>query len=203
MTASPEHPPCRTIAVFDFDDTLVKGDSFFPFLIYIAGLPKVLAVLMVSLVTYHLSARFRGEELRTYIKNKMLKEIVKGKKLSDLTHVTDRMHKEVLWLDPQLYLLRDHHQKGHHIVIASGGLDLYLPALLRNIPHHALICTDVGIKDGVITGDMIHGNCVRFCKAERVRAYMESQGGFDDSWGYGNAPHDLPMLALMKHQTVV
>ncbi|MDD3371960.1 MAG: haloacid dehalogenase-like hydrolase, partial [Alphaproteobacteria bacterium] len=67
----------------------------------------------------------------------------------------------------------------------------------------ALICTDIGVENGVITGDMIHGNCVRLKKAERVEAWLAEHGPFDESFGYGNYPHDVPMLNLVKHRIIV
>jgi phosphoserine phosphatase len=100
-------------------------------------------------------------------------------------------------------MLFDHHAKGHTIVIASGGLDLYLPALVKDLPPCAVICTEMEIKDGIITGEMTNGNCVRQRKAELVAAYMAAHGPFDASWGYGNFPHDLPMLELVKYRTIV
>lgn len=195
--------PARTIAVFDFDDTLAKGDSFFPFLTLLAGKTKVALCLFYALISYYLQPTYNRTEMRTFVKDRMIKGLVKGKNVAEITSVAEKMHAEQTWLRPQLDALMGHHDKGHHIVIASGGLALYLPTLLRDIPHNALICTDIAVTDGIVMGEMTNGNCVRQCKADRVREYMQQNGGFDDSWGYGNAPHDLPMLQLMQHKTVV
>ncbi len=62
-----------------------------------------------------------------------------------------------------------------------------------------MICTTVDIA----TGAMTSGNCVRRHKAEMVAEYMASHGPFGNSWGYGNLPHDLPMLELMKNRIVI
>jgi phosphoserine phosphatase len=99
--------------------------------------------------------------------------------------------------------LRDHHAQGDKIVIASGGLDLYLPELLQNIPYDALICTQIGTSDDIVTGEMINGNCVRLRKAELVGAWLAANGPFEQSFGYGNYPHDVPMLGLLKHRIIV
>jgi phosphoserine phosphatase len=75
--------------------------------------------------------------------------------------------------------------------------------MVKNLPHHALLCTDVGVGDGVVIGDMPLGNCVRQGKAERVATYMKEHGPFGESWGYGNFPDDVPMMNLMKYRVIV
>ncbi|NTU76734.1 MAG: haloacid dehalogenase-like hydrolase, partial [Alphaproteobacteria bacterium] len=81
--------------------------------------------------------------------------------------------------------------------------DVYLSALLEKVPYDALICTRLQAKDDVLTGLMESGNCVRQRKAELVAAYLAAHGPFAESWGYGNLPHDLPMLALVQHKIIV
>lgn len=88
------------------------------------------------------------------------------------------------------------------MVIASGGLDLYLPTVLKAVPYDELICTRAEVT-GALTGAMVGGNCVRARKAAMVQDWLDRHGRFEDSWGYGNAPHDLPMMALMKNRVVI
>ncbi|MDP9195917.1 MAG: haloacid dehalogenase-like hydrolase, partial [Pseudomonadota bacterium] len=63
--------------------------------------------------------------------------------------------------------------------------------------------TDLEVVDGILTGRMDGGNCVRQEKARRVRAFLEQHGPFDETWGYGNRPHDIPMLDLLDHRIIV
>lgn len=145
----------------------------------------------------------RGAETRTYVKARLLKELLGGKRKEEVAAAIDRIR---LWpreKEPAMGALRAHRAKGHTIVIASGSLDLYLPALLARIPHDAVICTKMEIKKGVVTGRMTLGNCVRKTKAAMVKAYLDTHGPFADSWGYGNAPHDVPMLEHLNHRIIV
>ena len=146
--------------------------------------------------------RPRGDA-RTFIKSRLLMALLAGRRIDAFDAARRKLRRWVVWLEPTLRALREHHAQGHHIVIASGGLDLYLPTLLRDVPHDALICTQMEIKDGLVTGAMLSQNCVRERKAERVAAYLAAHGPFEDSWGYGNMPHDLPMLALVRHRVIV
>ncbi|MDX9689322.1 MAG: HAD family hydrolase [Alphaproteobacteria bacterium] len=187
---------CR-IAIFDFDATLAQGDSLWPFLETVAGSCACYTHLFSSLSSYFFVPEGKGR--RTALKEELLHKTLAGRNISSIQHAIDRMQFWPRWL-PTLNDLRRHHQAGHHILIASGSLDLYMPTMLRDVPYDGLICTEMERDaNGVLTGRMVSGNCVRKGKAERVKAYMQAHGPFIESWGYGNAPHDLPMLELVDH----
>ena len=200
----PQNP--KAIAIFDFDHTLITGDSFFPFLDFVVGRPRAWSALIKALWDYALersNPENKNLELRTFVKAKLLKTLLSGKTLSE---IEPAVRKASLWQTfnaPIQDALREHHANGHHIVIASGGLDLYLPILLEKIPYHGLICTQIGITADVISGEMVSGNCVREHKAEMVAAYLKKYPAYSESWGYGNYPHDIPMMMLLKHRIIV
>ncbi len=191
--------PSRVLAVFDFDDTLVEGDSFMPFLRAVAGGVKTTQALAEGLAKIALSKDSTTDN-RTRLKAHLVQRLLTGRTPSSLASALATLRRWRRWKENVHMRLLDHHAKGHTVVIASGGLDLYLPTLLHDVPHHALLCTEIEVKDGVITGAFPQGNCVRQRKAERVADFMKKNGRFTESWGYGNAPHDLPMLELMTHR---
>ena len=198
----------RQLAVFDFDGTLIEGDSLWPFLMYVAGWPRVAAALGEAALLFAL--RFlknkndpRLADRRSFLKGQLLHRLLAGRKPDELRPAIDKLYKWQKWNKPIRDVLLDHYNKGHQIVIASGGLDLYLPELLMDLPPRALICTRIEVRDGVVTGAMPSGNCVRARKTEILARYIEKNGPFAESWGYGNFPHDLPMLALLKHRIII
>ncbi|MFY9288058.1 MAG: HAD family hydrolase [Alphaproteobacteria bacterium] len=198
----------NTIAVFDFDHTLVHHDSFWAFMALVAGWPKTIMAFIQSLAT--LAQKYiqnpndpNVRDYRTFLKDQLLKRLLAGRAIKDLAPAIEQLHGWQRWNDGVRKNLLDHHAQGHHIVVASGGLDLYLHELLKDTPINALICTAVGVKDGFVTGEMVSGNCVRLRKAEMVASYMQQHGPFLNSWGYGNLPHDLPMLALVRHRIII
>ncbi|MDP9127405.1 MAG: haloacid dehalogenase-like hydrolase [Pseudomonadota bacterium] len=201
-------PSAKTIAVFDFDHTLVESDSFWPYLGYAAGWPKTIGAFGEGLARLG-ARRFKDKagwpetDIRTFLKAHLLSRLLAGRAESQLQDAAVKLTEWTTWKEPVRQALLDHAAAGHHIVIASGGLHLYLPELLKDLPHHGLICTEIGILDGVITGEMVSGNCVRDRKAELVAQYLSKHGPFEESWGYGNLPHDLPMLNLMKHRVII
>ena len=67
----------------------------------------------------------------------------------------------------------------------------------------AVIGTDLEIVNGKLTGKLAGANCIRDEKARRVAEWVSQNGPFQESWGYGNRPHDLAMLALTDNPVVV
>ena len=189
-----------TIAIFDFDGTLVSGDSLLPFLAHIKGWPKVLGSLAEGVV----KAQYpKAPDFRTAVKERLLMKNLAGVPLAQAQEAAENLTSWAKWKIPQLQALEQHRARGHHIVVATGGLEIYILPLLRELNVNAVLATKMEVVDGVLTGHMEGGNCVREEKARRVAAYMQEHGPFTDSWGYGNLPRDLPMLQLVKRRVVV
>ena len=198
----------REIAVFDFDHTLVQHDSFWSFMAAVAGWPRTLLAFAEAFLRLSIhSLRNRHDAIpddpRTFIKAFLMEKLLGGKTLIQLKPAIELIKSKQQWVESVRAKLMDHHVKGRHIVIASGALDIYLSQLVIGLPHDALICTKAETIDGIITGRMAEGNCVRQRKAEMLRDYMAANGPFGESWGYGNYPHDVPMLDLLKHRIIV
>ncbi len=195
----------RRVAIFDFDNTLILGDSLMPFLRYAVGPIRAYATAIEGIVRYAV-LRAQGKEtasLRTSVKDFLLHRLLKGHTRDELSKAIAKTCQWQRVNEPVMQTLREHRERGDMIVIASGSLDVYLGELLRGVPHDVLICTDIGVQNGILTGEMINGNCVRLKKAERLKAWLETHGPFDETFGYGNYPHDVPMLNLVKHRVIV
>ncbi len=198
----------RVLAVFDFDHTLITGDSMWPFLTDFAGWPRVLfslseAVLLLAIRYFKNKNDPALTDPRTFIKAHLLRHLLQGTPLHRFRPAIEATCRWQQWIAPMRQKLLDHHARGHHIVIASGSLDIYLPQLVKDLPHHALLCTRMEVIHDYTTGNMLSGNCVRQRKAEIVGEYIAAHGPFDESWGYGNFPHDVPMLNLLTHRILV
>lgn len=200
MKASPCDSVKRCIAVFDFDGTLAAHDSLWPFLVAVAGLPRCLYAMACGVLKALLLRE--DSDRRTVMKEVLLSKILAGRQLKDLGPAIERMRTWPRWLD-SAEALRRHAAQGCHILIATGGLDLYVKEMLGELPYHAILCTEMEVCDGALTGRMLHGNCVRLKKAELVAAYLKEKGPYAESWAYGNAPHDLPMMELTTHRIII
>lgn len=188
-----------TLAIFDFDQTLIRGDSLWPFLVLAAGWPRAVSAAVVATLQTVLT---KTDDRRTLFKAVLLRRALAGLSAARAKQAAEALEDKIHWL-PTRERLQQHWQQGHIIIIASGGLDLYLPNLLRDLPPHQLICTQLEIADGRLTGAMQRGNCVRQAKADKVQQALKALGVTGDSWGYGNFPHDVPMLALVNQRVII
>ena len=189
------------VAFFDFDGTLAHSDSLLPFLCRVAGYPRcAFAFLQAVFLSLFLP---RASDRRTFIKEKILFDLLKGKHVAVLAPSVEQMRTWPCWIESSVQALRAHHAQGHKIVVATGSLDLYIGAMLAGLPVDDVLCTRMEVVDGVLTGRMDGGNCVRQRKASLVASYLLEHGPFDESWAYGNAPHDVPMMEKTTHRIVV
>ncbi len=188
----------RAVAIFDFDGTLVRDDSLPAFVSCCVGWPRtVVAALVAGLLTLGASDR------RTAFKAIWLKLTLSGFAVERLPAVLERLEPRLVWIEQSLMRLQWHKQRGDLIVIASGGLDVYLAHILRAYAPDHFLCTAIEQVEGRLTGTMVGGNCVREEKARRVQELLHSLGAHGEVWAYGNLPHDLPMLRLATHQVIV
>jgi len=194
------------VAFFDFDGTLIHGDSLPMFVGEVIGRRRAalaLADAIRSSLHRHVRGRGPGADFPGSVKAIFLKRTLRGLALADAVAAAERMVPRVRWHAPLLDILKAHQDRGHRVVIATGALDLYMPALLRGLEVDDLLATGMEVVDGVLTGRLGTANCVRLDKAERVRAWIDRHGPIGGTWGYGNRPSDLPMLALMQRGEVV
>jgi len=189
----------RGVAFFDFDGTLVKGDSLIPYLGYAAGWPRTL----FSFARALLKPDKNQMDWRTGVKAALLRHTLKGIPYEQARAAASKLAPLRMWKEVAHKALLRHKADGYTIVVATGALELYIHQLLADLPVDLVIATEMEVKDGILTGAIQGGNCVRQEKARRVEAYLKTHGPFDVSYGYGNAPHDLPMLALLDHKTVI
>lgn len=194
-------------AFFDFDGTLVRGDSLLPFLSQVVGSRRARLSLVQAIRTgFLLPGRARGGrggDVRTMIKEVLLTLTLKGVPLAEAQAAAERLAGWPRWNARIRGELDRHRDAGRHIVVATGALAVYMPVLLRGLPVDHLLATELEVEDGVLTGRMAGGNCVRASKAERVARYLAEHGPFGETWGYGNRPSDLAMLDLLHNRTIV
>lgn len=194
------------LAVFDFDGTLIAGDSLMPFLEGVAGRTRTRLALARAIqggLARHAAGR-GAMDLRTTIKSLLLVNTLAGVPLERARAAGTAMRSWVRWHPPMVEALRRHKEKGDTVVVATGALSLYMPGLLEGLPVDALLATGLEVREGLLTGRLeADGNCVREEKARRLTAWMAANGPFAETYGYGNRPSDLPFLALMRHPTIV
>jgi HAD superfamily hydrolase (TIGR01490 family) len=197
-------PDADGLAVFDLDGTLIRGDSFLPFVLSYArrrgrrwpvvGLPFVLALYAARV----LSARAAKERvIRLFLKGERAADIAAHAAWFCDAWVAPRLRPEVV------ARLRAHQAAGHRAVLLSASPDVYVPHIGRLLGIAEVVCTRVAVADGVCAGALDGANCKGEEKVARVRALVGADGPPAASYAYGDSRSDLPLLRWVRHGYLV
>lgn len=190
----------KTIVYFDFDGTITTFDTFILFLIYSVGLSRFLIrsiPLIPSLILYF-SKKINNEAL----KQKAVHYILKGYDLAFLTTKAEAFSKSKLLKrmlkESVIKKLQYHIDEGHHIVLVSANLGIYLRYLGKDYGIHEVIATELEFVDNKITGKLKTRNCYGEQKVIRINEYLQANNlSFNHSIAYGNSRGDYEMLKLV------
>lgn len=190
------------VAAFDFDGTLTQRDTFTPFLARGLGWPRFawaiirclpwLAGYALRLVPNHVA------------KQKLMLVTLKGRSTPEMDDWTTR------WLandfpgqlrDWTMARLAWHQQQGHCCVMVSASPNIYLERVARQLGFDDLICTEMEVTDGHLSGRMRTPNCYGEQKVVRLTAWLRLRFGVESAsavtlYAYGDTPGDMPMLRM-------
>lgn len=203
------HQGVASVAAFDFDGTLTKGDSLMPFLARGLGRPRLLLALAQCapwLLAYAL--RLVPNHVA---KARLLDATLRDRRLAELGEWTQQWLARDLpsqWNLWALAQLQAHQQAGHCCVMVSASPDLYVTQVAKQLGFDAVICTEMEVRgrgaDAHLTGRMHTPNCHGEQKVQRLQTWLNQQLGTHDATyrvhsAYGDTSGDLPMLTLAEH----
>ncbi len=196
------------VAFFDFDGTIIKGDSIVPYFRYgfkTGFIP--FKSLMKALWAYGLFSlkRISDEEAKGrslgFLKGKTKKETDQWAEDFFNERLKKRCFKKALGEMEELK------KKGVKIIIVSASQDVYMQAVKKGLEVDAVIATRCALDENdVHLGCLGSNNCKGFEKTLRIAEYMASAGmdvDFEASFSYGDSLSDVPMLELTRYPTIV
>ncbi len=193
-------------AFFDFDDTLAKGDSIFPFLLYCIKRGLAPKRQLFKAAAGFLRWKIQPSSGRAV--KEMTLNFIQGRTAEEMDGIARDFFRDVqqkfFFEDaaPELFQLRE---QGAKIVVVSASSDLYMKVLPEFLPVDAVISTVCEVQDGVYTGK-IGKNCKGDEKVRRINEWLTAQGLSIDkakSAGYGDSPSDAPMILLTARPNLV
>ncbi len=123
----------------------------------------------------------------------------------------DRWHREYMQTKilpmitpPARALVDKHRARGDTLVIITATNRFITAPIAREfgVPH--LIATEPEERDGRFTGKVAGIPSYRDGKVERLKAWMAEHGAtLQDSWFYSDSHNDLPLLSLVAHPVAV
>ena len=183
------------LALFDFDGTITRRDSFIHFIIFSIGFRRFLAGLfMLSplLVAYKLNIISNAKA-----KEKVLNFFFRGWSVDRFRKAAYRYSREKLPLiinKTAMDRLNWHKQEGHKVIVVSASFESLLIDWCseQNID---LVGTKIEIKDAKLTGRFLSRNCYGIEKVKRIKESIKLSD-FEYIYAYGDSRGDREMLAL-------
>lgn len=188
----------KQIAFFDFDGTLIKGDSFLKFAAFAVGRMRLVSAVMLAMPM--LVAWKLGIVSNSAAKLRLFGLLFRGRRRS---WFDDRCESFADKLDERvrpdvMALLKEHRQLGHELVIVSASPGAWIRPWAGRYGIYRVISTEVEVIEGRLTGGFSTPNCHGREKVVRIR---EAIGDVDraETWAYGDSDDDRYMLELATH----
>lgn len=189
------------LALFDFDGTLCKKDSFTGFIFYALSkrhIVKQSIKILPWIQAYYLNI-YPAHAMRPKLFNAMFANANADEILELAAEYAPRLLSQ---LDHSLYQqFLKHKHNGDDIVIVSASVDLYLEQVCELLGVN-LICTETEIKDGFFTGRYSTADCSSEQKRLRILDNYDIHQ-YQNIYAYGNSVEDLEMLSLANYSYMV
>jgi phosphatidylglycerophosphatase C len=190
----------QIIAAFDFDGTITYHDSLLPFLTFTYGTIKTYGKLLLLAPT--LIGFVLGIVKRQQAKEAILSSFFKGKSIETIQNQGKKYAKKRLneLVRPEARdRIKWHLDRGHHCVLISASLDIYLAPWAKTVGFKNVICSRLQTSDTkVITGKLNGANC---WGPEKVRRLQEACGPRNQYtlYAYGDSRGDQELLETADH----
>ena len=190
----------RALALFDFDGTLISGDSIVQYTRFALrqGWMGWGAYLKTGL---HGLGYLMGLENAEQSKNHALsfrRRLTEAERGSLDRAFADTLLRRVY--PAALVCMEDHRRAGRVLLLVTASPTCYMDLVGERLGFDAVLATPM--TDGVA----VHHNCKGEEKTRRVLGWLEESGidaDFADSYAYGDSKSDLPLLRLCGHPALV
>ncbi len=100
--------------------------------------------------------------------------------------------------------IEQHRSEGHRVVLLTSATRFVSEPLAADLGVEDILCTEIRIEDGRITGEVERPACYREGKVRKAEAFADVHGiDLAESWFYSDSYTDLPMLERVGRPQVV
>ena len=191
--------PVTVVAAFDFDGTLSTRDNFVPFLAHFAGGSTF--VREMASAALQVAGAGRANWRRDELKAAALAHIMTGRRVDDFEATARRFAREILRDHLRAEAVEQaqwHRDHGHHLVIVSASLAVYLRPVAEELGFDAVLATEMEAgADGRLTGRILGHNVRGEEKVRRLDTHLAESGYGDDAYvfAYGDSSGDRQLWA--------
>ena len=191
-----------TVAAFDFDQTLTRGDTVVPFMRLLTPRRRLAAGVARHGVGL-LAALARRD--RNRLRSIATEVVFRGRPIDEVERSAQGFGASIL-----AGLLRDdtvgrlgwHRAQGHLVVIVSASYEHYVHVVGDELGVDGVVATRLEVADRHCTGRLDGDNCRGTEKVRRLEAWMVERGIERDRatvWAYGDSAGDRELLAWADH----
>jgi phosphatidylglycerophosphatase C len=188
------------VAAFDFDGTLTRRDTLFPFLLYVAGPAKFswkILLLLATLTGYALGL-IRNDKAKIKVLTRFLANMqVDALQLQALQF--DEQKLPSLLRSEAMQRLEWHRKQGHRCVVVSASLEIYLRPWASKAGFDDILGSRLEtLADGRTTGNLLGENCFGAEKMRRLETLLGSRDGYT-LYAYGDSRGDKELLSAADY----
>lgn len=200
----PLREPRPTLVFFDLDGTISRRDTLIGYVWGFAWRHPWRVVGFVAVVPALLAFAI-GRIDRGLLKGALVRAVMGGSTRQDVADWTARYVPRLVargCFPAALQAIARHREAGHHLVLMSATVDLYVPELARALGFDDWICSTVRWQGEHLDGRLSSRNVRGEEKAARLRAAVQALPG-RRLVGYGNSRADLPHLRWVDEAVLI
>ncbi|MDR2136844.1 MAG: HAD-IB family hydrolase [Synergistaceae bacterium] len=181
-----------SLALFDFDGTLTRKDTFLDFHRFFWGMRRF-GAMMATIAGGCLSRRFDRDFLKETFLARLWKNVPYETYLEGARRYAELCVEDLL-LPLAVEVFCRHIERGHDVRIVTASMKEWIEpwASRHGVP---LLATELEVLDGRLTGRLSGKNCRGPEKVNRIRKILDLER-YDKIYAYGNSGGDLEMLDL-------
>jgi len=183
------------LALFDFDGTITHNDTFSLFLKF--SLDRKTQIIGGFRLAPYIAGYKLGWVTDKTIRTKLCQVGYVGYNANSLKCMGQEFAKKVIPTcirENALERILWHKQQGDQVVVVSASLSVYLESWCQSLGLD-VICNQLEIRDGILTGHFSDGDCGCLEKVNRIKnKYDLTQ--YPTIYAYGDTPNDYAMLEL-------
>lgn len=206
MTDGPHSQPPTVAAIFDFDGTLVRGDSFRSFLVFYLQNARFPLRSVLDITRAVLLRKTRAISLAD-AKARCLQPFVEWNQdqIRELADEFVRCKLLRMIAEEGIRRVRWHTAAGHVTVLATSAPDIYLERVKTVLGVQHIIAPRLEFRNGVFSGKFIGpGTLAAGGKVDQLREFCRAQGvALAASYAYTDHHSDIPLLRAVQHPYAV
>ena len=191
----------KQVALFDFDGTMIKGDSIAGFVrhCFARGVLPLSGLLSVLIMTLLWKAGFVAVEK---VKSLALSPLQSMDEATAQTFCRQFVNEQLIphIFPDALAQIRRHAKAGHYVLLVSASPLCYLQYLQNALPFDGIIGTQADRNCQIIK------NVVREEKKRQILYFLEQhqiETDWERSFSYGDSANDLVMLHMAGHRFLI